>query len=78
MYYYDENIHKYRDEKSTPLYPFGYGLSYTEFEYSNIECNRSEMTYDELKSGNKFIISITVRNTGSFDGMKQRNTIFTT
>lgn len=70
MYYYDENIHKYRDEKSTPLYPFGYGLSYTEFEYSNIECNRSEMTYDELKSGNKFIISITVRSTGSFDGMK--------
>lgn len=45
----------YRYFRGTPLYPFGYGLSYTDFEYSNI------------KRGNK-CITVDVKNTGNMDG----------
>ena len=44
----------YRYFKGTPLYPFGYGLSYTKFEYS------------DLKNEDN-IVSVTVKNVGNFD-----------
>ena len=34
-------FHKYAKEKTTPLYSFGHGLSYSEFKYSNLEVNKS-------------------------------------
>lgn len=53
----------YIDEKNTPLYPFGYGLSYTKFEYSDLSL--SQKTF----SGNDQItVSVTVKNTGKYAG----------
>jgi beta-glucosidase len=45
------------------LYPFGYGLSYTKFEYSDIKLSSST-----LKANDKMVVSITVKNTGGVDG----------
>ncbi|MBO0329311.1 beta-glucosidase BglX [[Muricauda] lutisoli] len=50
----------YSDEKNTPLYPFGYGLSYTDFSYSNLEIDSSDQ--ENIK------VSVTVTNTGKFEG----------
>ena len=50
---------KYRDAPLFPLYCFGYGLSYTEFEYSNLKLETSD---DELKA------TVTVSNTGKTAG----------
>lgn len=53
----------YSDEKNTPLYPFGYGLSYTKFEYSNLELNQKSF------SGSGTIeVSVSVKNTGEYTG----------
>jgi beta-glucosidase len=54
---------RYRDIKNTPLYPFGYGLSYTTFNYSEISLNS-----DKINSGEKLEVTITVSNTGQYDG----------
>ncbi len=53
----------YLDESNDPLYPFGYGLSYTTFEYSDIKLSKSE-----LKSGETLSASITVTNAGKYEG----------
>lgn len=53
----------YLDVEKTPLYPFGHGLSYTNFEYSNFNLK------DSLVSVNDTIkISVDVTNTGKYDG----------
>jgi len=53
----------YLDVSNEPLYPFGYGLSYTNFNYSEIKLS------DTLLKGNQALIaSITVTNTGSKEG----------
>jgi beta-glucosidase len=54
---------KYIDVENGPLYPFGYGLSYTSFEYGDIELSDTVMG-----SGDTIRVSIPIRNTGSFDG----------
>ncbi|WP_394665784.1 beta-glucosidase BglX [uncultured Chryseobacterium sp.] len=53
----------YMDECNTPLYPFGYGLSYTKFNYSDVTISNAN------PKGNQTIqASVTVTNTGSYDG----------
>jgi beta-glucosidase len=49
--------------KGTPLYPFGYGLSYTAFRYSNLRTSTSA-----LKKDGSLTISVDVKNTGSRTG----------
>jgi beta-glucosidase len=51
----------YIDSPNSPLYPFGYGLSYSEFEYSDLK-----LSSKELKEGDSIIASVRVKNTGSF------------
>lgn len=53
----------YLDVSNDPLYAFGYGLSYTNFSYSNISLNKDQMT----PSG-KITATVTVTNTGNYDG----------
>ena len=50
---------KYIDSPNTPLYPFGYGLSYTEFSYSPITLSTNSINFSE-----SFTASVTVTNTG--------------
>ncbi len=64
---YGERIfvgYRYYDEKNIePLFPFGHGLSYTNFQYSNILVSESTISdKDEL------IISVTIKNTGEVTG----------
>lgn len=54
---------RYLDIPNTPLYPFGYGLSYTTFAYSDFALNRGEM-----RPGEEITASVTVTNTGSREG----------
>ncbi|TLX75813.1 beta-glucosidase BglX [Labilibacter sediminis] len=54
---------RYLDVQNTPLFPFGYGLSYTQFEYSDITISNSE-----LVSGNSIEVSVSVTNSGNYDG----------
>ncbi|HMC01992.1 MAG TPA: fibronectin type III-like domain-contianing protein, partial [Flavobacteriaceae bacterium] len=46
-----------------PLYPFGYGLSYTHFEFSDIKTNKSEYSKDDIIE-----VTFNLKNTGSVDG----------
>ncbi len=46
-----------------PLYSFGYGLSYTEFEYQSLELDKSEITPEETLT-----VQVTVKNTGNREG----------
>lgn len=53
----------YLDGPNAPLYPFGYGLSYTKFEYSNLTASSETMA-----RGEKLTVSVTVKNTGEREG----------
>ncbi len=54
---------RYIDCKNRPLFPFGYGLSYTSFEYSDVTLSTAKMA-----RGEKMIASVTVKNTGKMSG----------
>jgi beta-glucosidase len=53
----------YLDVSNTPLYPFGYGLSYTKFDYSPVTLSKAS-----LKGAEKLIARVTVTNSGKFAG----------
>lgn len=53
----------YIDLRNEPLYPFGYGLSYTTFNYSNLKLDKSSITMD-----GKINVSVEVTNFGNYDG----------
>ena len=60
---YSMNGRTYRYFSETPLYPFGYGLSYTTFEYSNARVERPEVSANEAVT-----LSVDVKNTGAMAG----------
>ena len=50
----------YQDVENSPLYPFGYGLSYTTFEYSNLQA--------QAVSDKEVTVSVTLKNSGKLTG----------
>nr|WP_294786123.1 glycoside hydrolase family 3 N-terminal domain-containing protein [uncultured Flavobacterium sp.] len=64
--YYNQKpsaIHRYVSESENPLYSFGYGLSYTKFEYSNLK-----ISANEIKPDGQVKVSVDVKNVGNLDG----------
>jgi beta-glucosidase len=53
----------YMDECNTPLYPFGYGLSYSKFNYSDVTISNANP-----KENQTIQASVTVTNSGNYDG----------
>ena len=64
--YYGEGIflgYRYFDQRNIePLFPFGHGLSYTNFEYSNLQVPK------QVENGSEVEISVTIKNTGKVAG----------
>ncbi len=56
-------LSNYMDVSNEPLFPFGYGLSYTTFSYSDLKLDKQKLT-----SGGKINVSVTLTNTGKYDG----------
>ncbi len=54
---------RYWDEESTPLFPFGHGLSYGRFEYGDLTLDR-----DQIQAGETVTVTVTVTNTGERAG----------
>ena len=54
---------KYLDVANEPLYPFGYGLSYTKFTYGNLQLSKPQIT-----AAAPLQVSVNVSNTGNYDG----------
>lgn len=53
----------YTDAPNEPLYPFGYGLTYTDFEYSDISLSKNQISMDEMLE-----VTINVKNVGDREG----------
>jgi beta-glucosidase len=53
----------YLDVSIFPKYEFGYGLSYTSFEYSNLQLSKTR-----IRSNEQIVVSVNVKNTGKYDG----------
>jgi len=60
---YSMSNRTYRYFKGTPLYPFGYGLSYSKFEYSNLK-----LSSQQLQAGAPLAVDADVKNTSQRDG----------
>lgn len=57
------STHRYVDEAKTPLFAFGHGLSYTSFEYSNLQLSPASIPVN-----GKTTVAVTIKNTGHTEG----------
>ena len=58
-------VSRYRDIPNEPLYPFGYGLSYSNFEYSNLKLSKNIINQNEGVT-----VSVAIKNTSGVDGVE--------
>ena len=71
-----ERAGRYQDIQSTPMYEFGYGMSYTDFEYGTLKVHAGDSDTDAaagngtiaIKEGQTLTAEVTVTNTGDMDG----------
>ena len=56
----------YIDGLAQPMYPFGFGLTYSKFNYGEIITDKTEIPLENLLNGEKFNIKISVENVGDF------------
>jgi beta-glucosidase len=66
MYYNHKpsaQFNNYVSEDALPLYPFGFGLSYTNFTYSNLK-----FSTDKIKAGESVVVSVDITNSGKVKG----------
>jgi beta-glucosidase len=68
---YDMEGRTYKYFRGDPLYPFGFGLSYTTFEYSGLILPK------EVKTGESVVVKATVKNTGRYEGEEVVQLYFT-
>ncbi len=59
----DKYTSKYTDSPNTPLYPFGYGLSYTSFTYDTVIAAKRS-----IRKGESTTVSVNIKNTGKYAG----------
>ena len=59
----DKFTSRYLDSPNTPLYPFGYGLSYATFNYQNIKADKKKISKNE-----NVTVTVDVSNTGMYEG----------
>lgn len=67
-YYGEGYAQNYIDSLGSPMYPFGYGLSYTSFEYSAPEVDKATISLDSLMAGENVRVSAKIKNTGERTG----------
>ncbi|OPJ64599.1 glycoside hydrolase family 3 N-terminal domain-containing protein [Clostridium oryzae] len=68
VYYNYKDTSDYLDMTSSPQYSFGYGMSYTKFELTNLRLERDKISLKEINNGNTVKVSIDVKNTGRVPG----------
>jgi beta-glucosidase len=67
----EKYVSRYIDEQNTPLFPFGFGLSYTQFTYSPLKLSETTASARALNSGAGYVtVSTTVTNTGTRTGQE--------
>lgn len=61
----DKNVFwsHYTDVEKTPLFPFGFGLSYTTFDYKNLKISKASFA-----KGEPVVVSVDITNSGNYDG----------
>jgi beta-glucosidase len=72
----DKYLSRYIDETNAPLYPFGYGLSYTSFDYSPVKLSLARVSAAALQHPKskyhptRIVVSAEVKNTGPMEGVE--------